>query len=78
VLGKKLFCHRKRGRPDLDVAVVAELRFIVVDCQRKDWIERHKFVCDEAKRMVGKEGEAEYFMKMIQDPNIRALMDLKK
>jgi hypothetical protein len=44
-------------------------------CQTKDWKERHKFVCEEAKRIVGKDGEAEYFLKMMQDPNVKALLE---
>lgn len=52
--------------------------YCVADCQKNDWKARHKSVCDEAKRIVGKEAEAEYFMKLIQDQNIRALIDLKK
>ncbi len=45
-----------------------------VDCQTKDWKERHKFVCEEAKRIIGKEEEAEYFLKLLQDPNMKALL----
>ena len=46
-----------------------------VKCQTRDWKERHKFVCDEAKRIVGKDGESEYFLKMMQDPNVKAMME---
>ncbi len=44
-----------------------------VDCQTKDWKERHKFVCEESKRIIGKEEQA-YFMKLLQDPNMKALL----
>lgn len=48
-----------------------------VNCQTKDWKERHKFICAEAKRIVGKDGEAEYYLKLLKDPNIQALLERK-
>jgi hypothetical protein len=40
------------------------------ECQAKDWNQRHKFVCSEAKRVIGKEEEEQYLLKMLEDPNM--------
>ncbi len=46
-----------------------------VDRQTKDWKDRHKFVCEEAKHIMGQDGESAYFLKLMQDPNIQALLE---
>ncbi len=45
------------------------------ECQSKDWKERHKFICSDAKRIVGKDGERQYLEKLLKDPNVIALLE---
>ncbi len=40
-------------------------------CQKRDWIERHKHLCAETKRMTTEEDKMRYFLQMLEDPNMR-------
>ena len=42
--------------------------------QKRDWIGRHKHVCAETKRMMTQEDKARYFLQMLEDPNMRAVL----
>jgi hypothetical protein len=49
-----------------------------VECQTKDWKQRHKFVCCEARRLSTKEEEVRYALKLLEDPNILAKIKREK